>query len=143
MQSYFFQIDEWVPSYSLSINQIRFVVGPYRERIDIEFKVTCIFPAYLAWRPAHFTIVGERNQLEPEPYRRDPDWKPRCVGLLEMPPGGGPFYASIPHESMSFVLEGLAHGLFRILSVYGPTLFGGKSYCTSINLMQPVNLEDY
>jgi hypothetical protein len=136
-----FEIQTWEPDYSLSVNHSRLERDPYWEHTKIGIGGICIWPKNLVGRTAHFDLVGKRDQLTPD--KDDPDWKPRCVGELDMRQPEGRFYTFIPNDSMTYLLSGLAHGQFRIIEVYGPTLKRGKSLCTSIDLKQTINLEEY
>lgn len=143
MQHFIFEIKEWKPSYLFSIDHSRYRDGPFSEHVGIELEASCIFPEDLVARNVMFHVAGKRDCLEPEILRHDPDWKPRCVGLLELPPERGTFLTSVPHESLAVLLIALAHGLLRFILLYGPPLSRRKSLCSSIEWASSVNLEDY
>jgi hypothetical protein len=94
-QSFIFEIKEWEPGYILSVNHDKYRDTVYSEHTDLELKTECIFPSKLAGRSALFVIMSGRDCLVPEIFRRDPEWRPRCVGLLELHPSGGRFYMSV------------------------------------------------
>lgn len=141
-QSYVFEIKDWEPSHLLNVNQKRNGEGPCNEYVTIEFLGSCIHPEALKARTVRFDISGRREMLEPEVYRRDPAWKPLCIGLLESHPSGGRFYFSVPHDNMAFILSAFAHGCFRYISLWGPALKRGKSLCMSVHLTRSVDLDE-
>jgi len=143
MQSYLFEIKQWKPEYSWSINQDKVRDVPYREYLTLELHTTCIFPKKLVPREALFVLMADRDRINPTVFQHDPDWTPRCVGLLTLRPNGGHFYMGLPHENFATMLAALAHGLFRFVDVYGPVLSYGKSECSSFRFVRSVNLEDY
>jgi len=145
MPEYFiFEIKKLEASYSLSINSNhQSDEGPYNEHMSIEFDAKCIYPKKFDGVMARVDVVGKRDCLEPKIYQNNSDWKPRCVGCLELSPAGGRFYISVPHESMSFILDALTHNMFRFLSLWGPPLKRGKSLCLEFRFIQSINLEDY
>jgi hypothetical protein len=96
--------------------------------------------------PEHF--IFEITDFEPiymlnVNHQRDHDWRPRCVGLLDLPPANGRFYASIPHESMGMLLAALTTGHYRYVLLFGPALSRGKSLCQSIHFQRTVDLAEY
>lgn len=141
--SYIFEIGKWELAYHFSVDHGKYRDGPYSEHTGIQFEACCIFPETFKGRLATFDIAGRRDCLTPPILEREPDWIPRCVGELELQPTSGRFYTSIPHDSLTLVLTAFAQGLFRFILVYGPLLKRSKSLCSSMQLMQSVNLEDY
>ena len=140
---FIFEIKEWEPTYSLSVNYDKFRDTAYREHVGLDIDAVCVFPPPLAGRETRFNLAAERNCLTPEIFKQDSDWKPRCVGLLDLPPANGRFYLSVPHESISVVITALAHGLFRYVETYGPPLKRSKSLCSEFRFVQSVDLEEY
>ena len=142
MQSFVFEIKDWRPSYLLSVNHDRYRPGLYSEYVTIEFESTCVFPPALAGRPLRSHVGADRDFLEPSILRIQPDFKPRCVGLLDLPPTGGRFDFAVPFETMGMLLPGFAHGHYRYLSLWGPVLKRGKSLCTTLHLERSVDLDE-
>lgn len=142
-QTYLFEVKEWEPTYSLSVNHDRREDKPYSEHVTIHFVAPCIFPLPLAGRLIDFHFFGERDHMRPLIFQRDPDWRPLCVGSLEFRPEQGNFYSSVPLENLPFILTAFAHGKFRFVSLWGPTLKRNKSLCTSMSFEQSVNLDEY
>ncbi len=143
VESYVFEIVRWEPSYGFSVDQNRDREGPYREHTILEIQTSCIYPKKLAGRATHFSLSGRRGCLVPPVYRHDPEWVPRCVGMLELPPSGGRFYTSVPHDSLPALITPLVHRLYRYILLFGPPLSRGKSLCFSMQLERTVDLEDY
>lgn len=143
MQHYFLQIDRWQPSYGYGVENAKWRRGPYREHMGLELRTSCFFPEKLAGKEVELHLVGERDALEPEVYKRDLDWKSAGVGALEMYPDYGRFYAVLPHDGMTFVLVGLTQGLFKLVGLYGPVLRWRKSLCMSIDFRREVDLTEY
>lgn len=143
MQNFVFEIEAWKPEYSWSVNQDKFADAPYREYLTIDLHTNCIFPAKFAGRQVLFALLGDRCGFVPTAFQRDPEWRPRCVGLLSLRPGDAHFYVGVPLENFGLMVTAMAHGLFRFISVYGPPLRYGKSECSSITFLKSVNLADY
>src|ERR1700733_2867713 len=93
MQTYLFEIGEWEPLCSLSVNFDRGEDGPYNEYVGIKFAAPCIFPERLAGRIVEFHFMGRRDHIQPAIIKRGSGWRPSCIGALQMPPRGGHFYA--------------------------------------------------
>ena len=79
MQSFVFEIVDCAPYYSLSI---RFSANdrPHREIARLTLSCLCVFPKKLMGLITEIDILGDRDCLEPECWKIDPGWKPRCVG---------------------------------------------------------------
>lgn len=58
MQTYLFEITEWEPEYSWSINQDKIPESPYREYLTLELRTTCIFPEEVCWAGRTFCANG-------------------------------------------------------------------------------------
>lgn len=144
MPEYFiFEIGDAKPHYSLSVDHDKYRAASYREFAGLDFQASCMFPPKLAGRAVSFSLMGERNCLIPEAFKRDSSWKPRCVGALEIRPDRGDFYANVPHESLSFLTALFVRREARFVVLYGEPLSRGKSLCTSMHLEKTINLEDY
>jgi hypothetical protein len=141
-ESYVFEIKEWEPSHLLSVNQDRYREGAYSEYLTIEFAGLGIHPDAIKGRTVRFDISGRRDMLEPDAYRRDPRWRPLCVGALETHRSVGQFYFSVPHDDMAFLLFAFVHGQFRYISLWGPVMKRGKSLCSSVHFMRSVDLSE-
>ncbi len=142
-EHFIFEITDFAPKYTFGVNHFRYRDEPWWEHIEVEVATACIFPPKVAGRPALFKLVGQRDVWTPFEWQQDKNWRPLCVGVLELPPSGGRFYASIPNDSMTPLSAALAQGLFRYALLYGPPLSRGKSPCQSIDFKQSVDLEDY
>lgn len=141
-QSYVFEIVDWEPHYSLSLNRDRRDERLYNEYINIQFTGACVFPKPLVGRTAQFHVAGERNFMTPMIVQYQPDWQPRCVGELELRPSTGHFYTSMPIENLGFVLSAFEHSLFRYVCLWGPSLKWSKSLCLSMSFDKAVNFEE-
>ena len=143
MQYYIFEITGWQPSYLFSVNSDTYREGCWREYAEIDAQGVCIYPEPLVGRPAKITFSGDRECLQPTILRHQPDWKPRCVGSLEMSATDGQFYTSVPYDALSFLVQALASGAFKFVLLWGPALYRRKSLCMSMELAQSVDLNDY
>jgi hypothetical protein len=141
-EAFVFEIKGWEPSYSLSINRMKDRPGPYSEFLNAEIATQCISPKHLVGRAATFSLFGERDMLDLETYKSDPNWKPRCIGMLELKPSYGRFYATVPHESLASIIPALIKGMYRFIMVSGPPLKRSCSFCDSFHLMTKVDPED-
>jgi hypothetical protein len=142
-ESYIFEITSFAPSYGLSVEHRKYADGPWWEHAEIEIDATCLFPASLAERTATFTLVADREFWTPYDWQKDHAWRPNGVGLLEVSPTQGRFYAPIAFESMPGLLTAMAHGLYRYILLYGPPLKRRKSLCTSIRFSRTIDLQNY
>ena len=142
-EMYIFEIRDFEPSYRLSVNHTKLDHAPYHEHVSVTFQAVCIHPPKVAGRTARFDLVAERNVFEPWAWKEDNDWRPRCVGLLELPPSGGRFYVAMPNDSLSWVLAALGQGAFHYVSLWGPALSRGKSLCQSVEFHQTIDLSEY
>lgn len=143
MLTYIFEFRDVEPSYLLSINHEKYADAPYSEYASINVKASCIHPDNLAGRQLGLDITGRRDFLSPEVFKREPCWRPRCVGALRLPPSGGEFYLPLPQDSLPFIQAAILHKEFRFLSLWGPPLRWGKSLCTSARLLRSVDLSEY
>jgi hypothetical protein len=142
-EMYIFEIRTFAPSYSLSVNRMKFDHSPYREHVSVTFEGVCIHPKRMIGRVTRFDLVGDRSVFEPWEWRQDKDWRPNCVGLLELPPTGGRFYVAMPNDSLAWVAAALGQGAFNYVSLWGPALSRGKSLCQSVEFHQTIDLTEY
>ena len=142
-QSFVFEIRSWQPQYFWSVNNTKFLEGPFWEHVGIEAEASCLLPKKVAGRTATFDFSGSRDFPDREAQRRDPSWRPKGIATLDLPPTNGRCYCSVPVEYLSFLMAGFAHGLFKFIVLSGPPLSRGHSTCTSIHLEQAINLEEY
>lgn len=143
IETFVFRIDAWEPEYSFAVNHSRLEVGPYWEHAGLTFSGTCIFPPKLAGRSATLRFVGDRELLQSRPPLEDRDWRPSGVGLLELPPIRGAFYARIPMDAVWGLIAAMSRAGFSYVLLNGPTLIRSKSLCTSFRFERTVDLEEY
>jgi hypothetical protein len=141
-QSYVFEIGAWEPSYLLSVNFDRYMDEAYNEYVIIKFAGVCIHPETLRGRTVEFHLAARRDMLVPEALRRNPDWRPLCVGSLELGRSSGRFSFSVPSQSMPSILTAFTHSMYRFVYLWGPTLKRGKSLCTSVHLLRSIDPDD-
>jgi hypothetical protein len=142
-ECFIFEIGAWEPGYIFSVDSGKHRSAPYSEHVLLEIDATCVFPEKLAGREIRVSISGQRDCLNPFAYRQDKDWVPRCIGLLELPPAGGRFYTSVPHDSIAALTVSLAHRMYRYILLYGPPLGRSKSLCSSMQFERTVDFENY
>jgi hypothetical protein len=142
-EHFIFEISSFEHRYSVLVNPQGYEEPPYWEHSTIRIPTVCVFPAKLAGRDVLFDVAARRDFWTPYEWRKDPNWRPRCVGQLELPLAGGRFYSSIPQESMAAFLTAMTHGLFRFILLYGPPLTRGKSLCGSMSFERAVDLDEY
>jgi hypothetical protein len=143
MQHYIFEIKGWEPSYLFSVAHGRYETECYSEYADIELEGLCVFPETLAGRVTKIMLSGRRDCLEPRILQHDPDWKPRCIGGLEMSATDGRFDATVPYDALPFLMQAIALREFRYLLAWGPALYRRKSLCTTMHFEKEVDLKDY
>jgi len=98
MESFVFEIVDCAPAYSLSICFNRYD-GPYREFAHVTLFCRCVFPNMLSGTETEIVMIGVRGCLEPDCWKADPSWKPRCVGQLEVRASRGRFYGGASRQS--------------------------------------------
>lgn len=144
MPEYFiFEIDAWEPYYMFSINTDKYIEDSYSENAGLEMKTHCVFPEKLNGREATIRLASKRDGLVCAWEKNLPDMKLKGIGELELSPGYGRFYSSIPHESLGFLSSSLGDGKFRFILFYGPPLKRNRSLCVSMEFKRDVNLEEY
>jgi hypothetical protein len=141
MESFVFEIVNSAPTYSLNV-AFSANEGPYREFAHLTLSCRCVFPKQLSGIETKVIVIGDRDCLEPECWKADPRWRPRCVGQLEVRASRGRFYAGIPYDSLTFLLLSIRQGDVRMIYLWGPPLYRGKSLCTSIRFERDFNEDD-
>ena len=140
---YVLEISSFEPTHRLSLNPRDYDEKPWWEHVALEITTICRLPEKVAGRPIRFELVADREFWTPYEWRKDHGWRPRTVGLLELSPTMGRFYASIPHDSMVTFMTAMAHELYRYILLYGPPLLRGKSLCTSLDFRRTINFDDH
>ncbi len=140
--NYIFEITDFEPTYMLSVNPGADDENPWWEHASLGLSTVCRHPETIAGRPAAFELAADRAFWSPSELRHRPGWQPLGVGMLELTPRGGRFYASIPHDSLSMFLTAFANGLFRFIVLNGPPLRRGKSLCTSFEFKRAMDPAD-
>ena len=127
-----FEIKEWEPSYSFSLNRSEDAESDYSEYAELHLNTACIYPDAFAGRTASMIFSSRRGLFEkPDPRRDDRD-KPADVGLLNLPPSGGSFYAGVPHDTVPYLMSAIALERFRYVMIAGPSLKRSHSLATEI-----------
>lgn len=122
-----FEIKAWEPSYSFAISGNMDEPDLYSEFAELHLDGACIYPDEYAGRMLKIVASSRREMSErPKRWPRDEE-RPKEIGLLELWPSRGSFYAGIPHDSLPFILAGLAAGQFRYVMLAGPSLKRGHS----------------
>jgi hypothetical protein len=144
MPEYFiFEIGEMKPNYIFAVDHDKYREASYREFAGIDFEATCIFPKKLSGRPVSFGLMGQRDHMVPEAFKRDSSWKPRCVGSLDIGPRDGNYSMNVPYESLAFLATMFVSREARFVVLYGEPLSRGKSLCSTFHLEKEINLDDY
>lgn len=143
VETFIFSIDEFELRYALSVNHRKHTDEAYWEHVEIGLTARCTLPAKVAGRGVEFTLVGQRDFLEPYEWLQDSNWRAGGIGVLELNPDRGRFYAAIPHDSVAHVSSSISTGQFRFIILDGQRLVRGKSLCQSIGFRHDVNLDDY
>jgi hypothetical protein len=141
MESFVFEIVDCAPTYSLSVGYSA-NDGPFHEFAHLTLSCHCVVPKKLLGVKTEIAIIGDRDCLEPECWKVDPRWKPRCIGQLEVRASRGRFYAGVPHDSLAFLLVSIRQGDVRMIHLWGPPLYRGKSLCNSIRFARKFNEDD-
>ena len=128
-----FEIENWEPSYSFSLNGKGDDGRDYSEYAELHLDTVCVYPDEFIGRKAK-VIASSRRELFASPNPpREPGEKPSYIGLLELRPSGGSFYAGVPHDSMTFLMSAIASQHFRYVMLSGPSLKRGHSLSTQIH----------
>jgi hypothetical protein len=141
MGYFVFEIVNCAPTYSLNV-AFSANEGPYREFAHLTLCCRCVFPKQLSGVETEIELVGDRDCLEPECWKADPRWKPRCIGELEVRASRGRFYAGIPYDILTFLLVSIRQGDVRMIYLWGPPLYRGKTLCSSIRFERDLNEDD-
>jgi hypothetical protein len=142
--SFLFEIKDWEPSYDFSVDYDRRSNNSYNEYMQIDFNTVCLSPEKYQGRIIKFTFDARRDCLEPQISKIDPNWKPNCVGSLELPKaGGGSFYPAIPHDSMGFIVNAIARGMLQFVHLWGGEVKRNRCLSKSIRLMKSFDPDDY
>lgn len=127
-----FEIKAWEPSYSFSLNRKDDLDSDYCEYAELHLETACVYPDALADRSARMIFSSRRGLLDIPDPRRDESEKPKDVGLLQLPPSGGNFYAGVPHDTVPFLMSAIALERFRYVMIAGPSLKRSHSLPTEI-----------
>ena len=141
--SYIFEIEDWEPSYMLSVNDSKFSRGPYWEHLGLDLTGTFVHPEKAKGRKTTFTLRGDR---EIEGSFTQPDQthhKPRGVAFVTMRGDHTEVYASAPQDSLRCLAAMLASARIRFLIFHGEALYRSKATITSMHLKRSVNLDEY
>ncbi len=132
-QMLIFEIREWEPNYSFSLKRGGDWEGDYSEYAELHLDTVCVYPELYSGRTATMIFSSRRGLFNPPNPRRDPGERPNNVGLLNLPPSGGSFYGGVPHESVPYLMSGLATEKFRYVMISGPSLKRGDDLSTEIH----------
>ena len=135
-ESYTFEVLEWEPTYSLSVNRDLRQDEVYSEYAELHIQTVCAEPEPFKGRATNMILSSRRNFHKIDRTLREPDWRPNCIGLLSLRADRGSFYAGVPQETINFLAGGLAHGKFRYVMLSGPSLYRRESMINSIHLMR-------
>lgn len=142
-ESFIFELGEFQSSYMLGVNPRQDEDEPWWEHFSVLINATCILLKKVAGRIARFDIVADRKMFVPNAGAREPNWRPLGVGLLELPPSGGRFYVSVPHDTMLAFLTAVSSGHFGYAVLSGEPLARGRSLCRSLHFERSIDLTDY
>jgi hypothetical protein len=142
MESFVFEIVDCMPTYSFSVGY-SVSDGPYREFTHLNLSCRCVFPTKLSGLEAKMTIMGDRDCPEPERWKADPRWKPRCIGQLEVRASQGRFDTAVPYDSLMFLLVSIRQGDVRMVHLWGPALHRGKSLCGSMRFAREIKEDEF
>ena len=122
-----FEIKAWEPSYVFAISGDHDRPEEYSEFAELRLDGACVYPDPYVGRTLKIT-ASSRRELSERPKRWPrPEERADNIGLLELWPSRGSFYVGIPHDSLPFILTGLAAGQFRYVMLAGPSLKRGHS----------------
>jgi hypothetical protein len=132
-QMLIFEIREWEPNYSFSLKRSGDSEEDYSEYAELHLDTVCVYPEPLSRRTATMIFSSRRSLFDHHNPHRDPSEKPDNVGLLNLPPSGGSFYGGLPHDSVPYLMSGLATERFRYVMISGPALKRGHSLSTAVH----------
>ncbi len=137
-ESSVFEITEWEPSYTLSINGSKEDPETYSEYAELHLETSCIEPKKFAGRVAGM-ILSSRRGFHTLKRAFDAGSQPDSIGLLSLRPAGGSFYAGIPQETIEFLAHALAIGKLRYVMLTGSTFVRSESKITSLHMMRTLD----
>lgn len=141
--SYIFEIEDWEPSYMLSVNDSKFSRGPYWEHLGLDLTGTFVHPERAKGRRTTFTLRGDReiegSFAEPAQHRH----KPHGVAFVTMRGDHTEVLTSMPQDSLRCVAAMLASERIRFLILHGEALYRSKATINSMHFKRDVNLDEY
>ena len=130
-EHYVFEMFDPRRSYSWAINGGDLFDGLYWEHASIDFSGACIWPERLKGEVIAAALVGARVRMDPPSHHKD--WRPTGIGMLELNKRQKQFYAQIPMHSFWPLSQAIERNELRVMVLYGPALYRGKSMSTSMN----------
>lgn len=133
-EHFVFEIKEWEPDYTLSVNLRPDEPGYYSEYIEIKLEAICIEPTKCAGAASHFILSSRRHCFPSEARLLPLDKREKWLGELSLSPKEGSYYGVIPHESMGAIISALSSKRLACIVLRGAPLRRGSSWCQSIDL---------
>jgi hypothetical protein len=133
-EHFVFEIREWEPEYSFSVNLRGDQPGNYSEFVEINFDGACIEPSRFAGAATHFILSSRRRCFPDDAKLLRLDERQKWLGELCLSPKKGSYYGPIPHESMATIISALSSKRFGYVILRGGPLRRGSSWCESIDL---------
>ncbi len=127
-----FEIKQWEPSYTFAVNRMPDREGEYSEHAELRLDTVCVYPDQFAGRTATITASSRRELFDRRTKFLRKEERPDSLGLLELKPSGGSFYAGVPHDSLPFIVSALVAGQFRYVMLAGPSLKRSHSLSTEL-----------
>jgi hypothetical protein len=133
-EHFIFEIKEWEPDYTFSVNLRGDKPGNYSEYVQIKLEATCIEPKKCAGAACHFTLSSRRHYFPAEAKILTLNEREKWLGELRLSPKGGSYYGPIPHESTAAIVSALSSKRLACVVLRGAPLYRGSSWCQSIDL---------
>jgi len=133
-EHFVFEIKEWEPDYTFSVNLRADQRGNYSEHIEIKLEATCIEPEKCAGAKSRFILSSRRHCFPSEVKLLPLDEREKWVGELHLSPKEGSYYGRIPHESAAAIISALSSKRLGCVVLRGAPLHRGSSWCQSIDL---------
>jgi hypothetical protein len=132
-EHFVFEIKEWEPDYTFSVNLRADKPGNYSEFVEIKLEAICIEPKKCAGAASRFILSGRRDCFPGEgpPLDKREKW----LGELRLSPKDGSYYGIIPHESTAAIISALSSKQLGCIVLRGAPLYRGSSWCQSIDLV--------
>jgi hypothetical protein len=140
-QSFYIQIEDFVPGYTFALNSSKYTLGPYWEHLETKLTGAFLSPDRLRGNGVKLVLLGRREHQGKLEQPAETNWNPRNVGVLDIRGARREFLGSLPYDALWGLLHALSSGALRIVHLYG-ILERGRAEIRSVSFARNVDPED-